>query len=127
MGEEKQVHEARGLDSNPTQIKRCRAAGDEASASLLEVIHYDEITHVASGHRHFLHLCDSHVPPLDPVATFRSEVETHFYGQLKGPFNEVDRDKAGMAKGYYENLRGRGGGIGPKDTAAAVDQDGSRQ
>lgn len=43
------MHEARGLDSNPMQIKRCRAAGDEESASLLEIIHYDEITHVASG------------------------------------------------------------------------------
>jgi len=42
-----QVHEARGLDSNPIQIKRCRAAGDEESANLLEIIHYDEITHVA--------------------------------------------------------------------------------
>ncbi|GAA6012423.1 hypothetical protein JCM11491_004328 [Sporobolomyces phaffii] len=109
------VHEARGLDSNPMQIKRCRAAGDEESASLLEVIHYDEITHVASGHRHFLNLCDSHVPPLDPIRTFRSEVETHFYGQLRGPFNEEDRDKAGMEKGYYENLKGRGYGIGPKE------------
>ncbi|GAA5875313.1 hypothetical protein JCM16303_000580 [Sporobolomyces ruberrimus] len=114
------VHEARGLDSNPMQIKRCRAAGDEESASLLEIIHYDEITHVASGHRHFLHLCESHEPPLDPMETFRKEVETHFYGQLKGPFNEEDRDKAGMEKGYYENLRGRGYGIGPKGKVERV-------
>lgn len=126
------------------QIKRCRAAGDEESASLLEIIHYDEITHVASGefstlvfsfsptrlirrfarvmlgHRHFLHLCESHEPPLDPMETFRKEVETHFYGQLKGPFNEEDRDKAGMEKGYYENLRGRGYGIGPKGKVERV-------
>ncbi|GAA5996598.1 hypothetical protein JCM5350_006757 [Sporobolomyces pararoseus] len=114
------VHEARGLDSNPMQIKRCRAAGDEASASLLEIIHYDEITHVASGHRHFLNLCENHQPPLDPIQTFRKEVETHFYGQLKGPFNEEDRDKAGMQKGYYENLRGRGYGLGPKETSTST-------
>lgn len=43
------VHEARGLDSNPMQIRRCRAAGDEETARVLEVIHADEITHVAAG------------------------------------------------------------------------------
>lgn len=43
------VHEARGLDTNPTQIKRCRNAGDERTAEVLEVIHADELTHVAAG------------------------------------------------------------------------------
>lgn len=43
------VQEARGLDSNPMQIRRCRAAGDEETARVLEIIHADEITHVAAG------------------------------------------------------------------------------
>ncbi|GAA6062262.1 hypothetical protein JCM10212_001776 [Sporobolomyces blumeae] len=113
------VHEARGLDSNPMQIKRCRAAGDERSAQVLEVIHYDEITHVAAGHRHFLHLCETHSPPLDPVATFRREVETHFHGRLRGPFNDEDREKAGLDKGYYEGLNGRGFASRPRVDDAA--------
>lgn len=37
------VHEARGLDTNPTQIRRCRAAGDEETARVLEIVHADEI------------------------------------------------------------------------------------
>lgn len=43
------VHEARGLDSNPMQIRRCRTSGDEETARVLEIIHADEITHVAAG------------------------------------------------------------------------------
>lgn len=31
---------------------------------------------------------------LDPIATFRSEVETNFRGKIKGPFNTEDRLKA---------------------------------
>lgn len=43
------VHEARGLDSNPRQIARCKAAGDHDTAAMLDIIHNDEITHVAAG------------------------------------------------------------------------------
>jgi uncharacterized ferritin-like protein (DUF455 family) len=38
------VHEARGLDVNPTTIAKFRAAGDLESVKVLEVIHHDEIT-----------------------------------------------------------------------------------
>lgn len=135
------VHEARGLDTNPVQIRRCRAAGDEQTARVLEVVHADEICvrsppplppplagvaplshrltplrpssspeqHVAAGHRHFASLCASHRPhPLDPVAQFRAEVRAHFFGALRGPFNEGDRQRAGMGSEWYEGLGGRG-------------------
>lgn len=32
------VHEARGLDVNPMQIKRCRTAGDHESADVMTII-----------------------------------------------------------------------------------------
>ncbi|BGO89592.1 hypothetical protein NBRC10512v2_001548 [Rhodotorula toruloides] len=102
------VHEARGLDTNPTQIKRCRNAGDERTAEVLEVIHADELTHVAAGHRHFTRLCAALSPPADPVALFRAQVAEHFYGAVRGPFNEDDREKAGLGKDWYEDLKGRG-------------------
>ncbi|KWU46559.1 DUF455-domain-containing protein [Rhodotorula sp. JG-1b] len=103
------VHEARGLDSNPMQIRRCRAAGDEETARVLEIIHADEITHVAAGHRHFTALCASLEPePVDPVAQFRLEVSRHFWGHVRGPFNVEDRDRAGIGRDWYENLGGRG-------------------
>ncbi|GAA5996202.1 uncharacterized protein JCM10292_007457 [Rhodotorula paludigena] len=103
------VHEARGLDTNPVQIRRCRAAGDEETARVLETVHLDEITHVAAGHRHFTALCAALSPPLDPVAQFRLEVSRHFFGALRGPFNGADREKAGLDEGWYEGLSGRGG------------------
>ena len=43
------VHEARGLDVNPKQIEKCAAAGDHETAAVLDIIHTDEITHVAVG------------------------------------------------------------------------------
>ncbi|KAG8719888.1 hypothetical protein FRC09_010481, partial [Ceratobasidium sp. 395] len=38
------VHEARGLDVNPTTIEKFRAVGDTESVKVLEVIHWDEVT-----------------------------------------------------------------------------------
>ena len=38
------VHEARGLDVNPTTIAKFRAAADHDSVKVLETIHHDEIT-----------------------------------------------------------------------------------
>ncbi|GAA6037094.1 hypothetical protein JCM8097_008727 [Rhodosporidiobolus ruineniae] len=102
------VHEARGLDSNPLQIARARKGGDEETAQVLEVIHHDEITHVAAGHRHFTRLCAALSPPVDPVAQFRAEVQQHFFGAVRGPFNAEDREKAGMGREWYEELGGRG-------------------
>lgn len=43
---------------------------------------------------------------LDPVNTFRGLVRQRFSGQLKGPFNAEDRQKAGMGKEFYEDLVG---------------------
>ncbi|KDQ06120.1 hypothetical protein BOTBODRAFT_141294 [Botryobasidium botryosum FD-172 SS1] len=98
------VHEARGLDVNPTTIARFRTAGDTESVKVLEVIHHDEITHVTAGHRWFTWLCG--ITSRDPVQAFRQEVKDHFSGALKGPFNEEDRRKAGMTPDFYEDLRG---------------------
>ena len=54
-----QVLEARGLDVSPATAERLRAAGDEASAAIVETIYRDEIGHVAVGNRWFRHVCDS--------------------------------------------------------------------
>lgn len=35
-------------------------------------------------------------------------MQLHFYGALKGPFNEADREKGGMGREWYEELSGRG-------------------
>ncbi|KAJ1304168.1 hypothetical protein OPQ81_008568 [Rhizoctonia solani] len=98
------VHEARGLDVNPVTINKFKAAGDAESVKVLEVIHWDEVTHVTAGHRWFTWACN--LLGEDPVQAFRREVRAHFSGALKGPFNTVDRARAGMSPDFYEDLRG---------------------
>ncbi|SPO28326.1 related to Rieske [2Fe-2S] domain protein [Ustilago trichophora] len=100
------VHEARGLDVNPTTIKKFDNAGDKESVETLTVIHLDEITHVSAGHRWMTWLCSTARPQLDPVQVFRQEVRRNFIGRLKGPFNAEDRRKAGLDKEWYDDLVG---------------------
>ncbi|KAI1782602.1 DUF455-domain-containing protein [Ganoderma leucocontextum] len=98
------VHEARGLDVNPGTIEKFRKAGDAESVTALETIHHDEVTHVTTGHRWFTWVCAKE--GVDPVAAFREEVKRGWRGDLKGPFNTVDREKAGLTPAFYENLKG---------------------
>ncbi|KAG6821268.1 hypothetical protein H0H93_002378 [Arthromyces matolae] len=98
------VHEARGLDVNPGTIERFRKAGDEESVKVMEVIHADEVTHVTSGHRWFTWICERE--NIDPVLAFREEVRRGWRGDVKGPFNVEDREKAGLTRDFYEGLKG---------------------
>ncbi|KAH9850977.1 DUF455-domain-containing protein [Lenzites betulinus] len=98
------VHEARGLDVNPGTIEKFRRAGDTDSVRVLETIHHDEVTHVTTGHRWFTWVCAKQ--GVDPVQTFREEVKRGWRGDVKGPFNAEDREKAGLIPAFYENLKG---------------------
>lgn len=100
------VNEARGLDINPSTIMKMRRAGDERSTEVLEIIHRDEVTHIAIGHRHFCYLSSLPTLPLHPVDFFRQEVRGNFASRLKDPFNAVDSSKASLTKDYYEDLVG---------------------
>ncbi|KAI0354431.1 DUF455-domain-containing protein [Trametes cingulata] len=115
------VHEARGLDVNPGTIDKFRRAGDAESVRVLETIHHDEVTHVTTGHRWFTWVCAKQ--GVDPVRTFREEVRRGWRGDVKGPFNAEDREKAGLTPDFYENLRGEmdsawGTGKEPQATVA---------
>ncbi|KAG6906901.1 hypothetical protein DXG01_011456 [Tephrocybe rancida] len=101
------VHEARGLDVNPGTIERFRKAGDAESVKVMEVIHADEVTHVTSGHRWFTWVCEQE--GVEPVQAFREEVKRGWRGDVKGPFNIEDREKAGMTRDFYEGLKGEMG------------------
>lgn len=96
------VLEARGLDVTPAMIVKLRAVGDDRSADILQVIHDEEITHVAAGGRWFRHVCG--VRGLDPAETYAALVRQHFKGSLKPPFNRASRDAAGLPPEYYEPL-----------------------
>ncbi|KAI1101624.1 DUF455-domain-containing protein [Jackrogersella minutella] len=99
------VHEARGLDVNPLTIEKFRNAKDGESVDVLTIIHNDEITHVTTGHRWLTWICQQE--GTDPVQVFRSNVQKHFRGAVKGPFNAEARQQAGMDKSYYEDLYGQ--------------------
>ena len=93
------IHEARGLDCNPAQIKKFKALGDEDSVAAMTIVHADEISHVAAGHRYLTYVCGKE--GLEPRMVFRSNVQEHFLGKIKGPFNREDRLKAGMREDWY--------------------------
>lgn len=96
------VLEARGLDVTPPMIVKLRAAGDNASADILEIIHDDEIGHVAVGQRWFAHCCER--AGETPALAFHALVRQYFNGKLKAPFNRASRDRAGLPQEFYEPL-----------------------
>jgi uncharacterized ferritin-like protein (DUF455 family) len=96
------VLEARGLDVTPGMIEKLRKAGDDRSADILQVIHDEEIAHVAAGARWFRQACER--DNLDPAQTYRSLVRARFRGSLKPPFNRASRDAAGLPPAFYEPL-----------------------
>ncbi|KAJ8517629.1 hypothetical protein ONZ45_g5192 [Pleurotus djamor] len=107
------VHEARGLDVNPKTIERFRKVGDGETVDVLEIVHADEVTHVTTGHRWFTWVCDQESEAcgrvVDPVQAFREEVRKGWRGEVKGPFNKEDRERAGLTPDFYENLKGEAG------------------
>jgi uncharacterized ferritin-like protein (DUF455 family) len=96
------VLEARGLDVTPAMILNLRRFGDDAAADALQIIHDDEITHVAAGRRWFEHVCAE--KGLDPIPTWQTLVRTYFKGSLKRPFNEASRTRAGFSAAFYDPI-----------------------
>lgn len=96
------VLEARGLDVTPPMIGRLRRASDDVSADILQVIHDEEIGHVAVGREWFEDRCRRCGG--EPVELFQTLVRTYFKGSLKPPFNRASRRRAGLAAAYYEPL-----------------------
>ncbi|WP_025598718.1 ferritin-like domain-containing protein [Burkholderia sp. WSM2230] len=86
--------EARGLDASPPIRARLLQAGDQQSASILDVILRDEIGHVLIGNRWFRHLCDE--GGLDPHATYTRLATEYHAPKLRGPFNFEARRDAGF-------------------------------
>jgi len=93
------VLEARGLDATPAMAARLAAAGDAASAAIIDRIHADEIGHVATGVTWFARICEARGQP--PQATFEALVDRYFPGGPKPPFNAQSRRKAGLLDSYY--------------------------
>lgn len=93
------VLEARGLDVTPGMIKIFESAQDQQVVDALNVIHSEEVAHVAYGSKWFHYLCGRN--EIDPKPKFHELVRKYFHGSLKPPFNEEKRAEAGIAPDFY--------------------------
>ncbi len=100
------VLEARGLDVTPATRDRFAAAGDTATAAILNRILHDEVRHVAAGSRWFGFGCAAR--GFDPILTWQDRVRRHFRGVLKPPFNDSARETAGLTRDYYAPIAADG-------------------
>ena len=96
------VLEARGLDVTPGIIARLEQVDDQGFVDCLQIIHRDEIGHVAIGSHWFKHLCQQR--NLEPLATFKQLIQDYMKGNLKGPFDEVARQQAGFSATEMQGL-----------------------
>lgn len=86
--------EARGLDASPAVRAKLAQAGDDAAASILDVILRDEIGHVAIGNKWYAWLCSGR--GLDPIAAYADLALQYKAPPLRGPFNLEARRAAGF-------------------------------
>jgi uncharacterized ferritin-like protein (DUF455 family) len=96
------VLEARGLDVTPAMIATLEAAGDAASAKVLDMIYREEVGHVRTGRFWFEQLCKTNNEP--PAEKWRQLVKRYFRGGLKPPFNDAARLEAGLTEEYYKSF-----------------------
>lgn len=88
--------EARGLDVSPAIREKLAAAGDLASAEILDIILRDEIGHVAIGNRWFNEICNNE--KRDPIEAFEACLRQYTAPQPRSPFNFEARAKAGFSE-----------------------------
>ncbi|NJD05775.1 MAG: ferritin-like domain-containing protein [Methylococcaceae bacterium] len=95
--------EARGLDVTPGIMQRLEAAGDAESVACLQLILDEEVGHVALGSRWFGWECQRR--GLVPETAYVELVERHLRGQIRGPFNDDLRRRAGFSDDELARLR----------------------
>lgn len=100
------VLEARGLDVTPAMQEKLRAAGDDKTASLLDIIFRDEIGHVRIGNDWFKRECE--LRDRNAEETFKELIRRYMTGQLKGPFNWPARIEAGFTEDEIRKLEAMG-------------------
>jgi len=96
------VLEARGLDVTPGMIGAMKKQNDQKTATILQTIHDEEITHVRAGTVWFESWCAYHGKDIE--TTWQDLVRQYFNGVLKRPFNDDSREKAGLLRDWYEPL-----------------------
>jgi len=100
------VLEARGLDVTPGIIEKLRSIGDNAAVAILEIIHRDEIGHVAIGSHWFKFLCQQRSLPME--ATFVDLIKTYMHGGVRKPIAHDTRRQAGFTEAELDYLENAG-------------------
>lgn len=95
--------EARGLDATPPIQKNLRAAGDNESADLLEIILRDEVGHVGLGDKWFRYLCAER--NIEPESSYRSLLTELDAPWPQAPMNETARLAAGFSPAELNALQ----------------------
>ena len=98
--------EARALDASPAVRAKFAAAGDLASARVIDVILRDEIGHVAIGNRWFRYLCAQR--GVEATDFYRQARRQFDAPRLRGPFNIAARRQAGFTAQELDDLQGQG-------------------
>ena len=96
------VLEARGLDVTPVIMKKFKKSKFIKMVDILQIIYNDEIGHVKIGNFWYKKLCQDR--GLDSIQTFDKLIKKHIGNNLRGPFNEIARIKAGFTKEELEFL-----------------------
>ncbi len=99
--------EARALDASPAVRAKFAAAGDLASAQVIDVILRDEIGHVAIGNRWFRYLCKQRGVEATDFA--RQAARQLGVPRPRGPLNRAARLQAGFTAQEIDDLQGRPG------------------
>jgi uncharacterized ferritin-like protein (DUF455 family) len=89
------VMEARGLDVTPGIIAKLEASGDREAVAILRIIQRDEVGHVEIGSRWFRFVCRQR--GLNAFATFKQLLSKYLKGRIKGPYDRVNRKRAGFS------------------------------
>ncbi|MDI1245881.1 MAG: DUF455 family protein, partial [Rhodoferax sp.] len=86
----------------PAGRNRLVSVGDQAAASILDIVLRDEIGHVAVGNRWYRYLCE--LRQLDPISTYAELALRYQAPSLKGPFNLDARRAAGFTEAELSAL-----------------------
>ena len=94
--------EARGIDAVPPMQQKLLNMRDKAGVAVLDIIHQDEIKHVAYGDKWFKYCCRQ--ANLSAEETYFQLLEQHDAPRVRGAYNRSDRRKAGFSDVELERL-----------------------
>lgn len=94
--------EARGLDAVPNMQVKLQNMRDKPGIRVLDIIHQDEIKHVACGDRWFKYCCAKQ--NANPEETYFRLLEEYDAPRIRGAYNRPDRRKAGFSDAELDRL-----------------------